>query len=104
MTQFLVTTDHVTPQGGIPTEMIEEVIGDLHTLVGLTNEGTILAGGGLAGRRQHAFIIEADSAIEVVDVVQDLSLWAQHEFRITPIESYEHHIEHLERLKAKLTA
>jgi hypothetical protein len=103
MAQFLVTSDHVTPQGGIPTDMIDLVINDLHTLIGHVDSGTIVAGGGLAGRRQHAFIAEADSALEVTELIQSLYLWSQHEFRVTPIESYEHHIEHLERLKARLS-
>ena len=102
MAQFLVTTDHAVLQGPPTAEMIDGVINDLERLSSMMDEGRILAGGGLAGRRQHAIIVEADSALEVTELVQSLSLWALHEFTITPIEPYRHHLTFLKELRASL--
>ncbi len=105
---YLVETDaaeisHLTPEQ-LTTLAEEAVIPSLEALTKLQSEKKILAGGCIAGQRAHAFIVEAASNEAVSELLHSLPLWAGHDWTVTPLESWEHHITFLRGMVDKVKA
>ena len=104
---FLVRTDSFPGLGPeIDLEKLgplaeHEVIPSLETLIKLRNEGKILAGGTPAGDRAHVFIVDAASNEEVTGLIQALPFWGRHKWQVTPLESWDHHVDFLRGMLAK---
>jgi hypothetical protein len=105
--QFLVEVDHVksgvqlTPEAG--RSFIERVI--FPTLARgeqLMRERKIVSGGPVAGRIALRFIVEAESATDVDQLVTSLPLWPLAETRITPLISFAERREHAQTLLEQL--
>ncbi len=99
--QFLVSTDHF---GGPPPppeqfgELVKSVKESVKSLNTLLERGNIKAGGLPAGQRKHVFIVEAESAQEVTDILHGLPFYMAHKWEITPLESWSDHLKFLEDL------
>lgn len=99
---YLVTTDHFAGPPPPPDQMaglLETVSSSLEMLNGLLADGKIVAGGVPAGQKKHVFIVEAASNDEVTELVQNLPLWMAHQWEITPLESWTHHLAHLQSMR-----
>src|SRR5262245_139488 len=70
----------------------------------LQEDGRILAGGPIGGAIGLAFIIHADSAFEIDDIVESLPLWPRMITTVTPLTTWEGRAAalrpRLDRLKA----
>jgi len=67
------------------------VVPSLDALAKLTEQKKILAGGVLSGQRNTAFIVDAASNDEATELVQGIPFWALCKWKVTPLESFEHH-------------
>ena len=100
---FLVTTDHF---GGPPPppdqmdDLFDTVAASVEMLSGLLASGKIVAGGVPAGQKRHVFIVDAESNDEVVELLHSLPLWIVHQWKVTPLESWDHHLDFIRSLKA----
>lgn len=95
---YLVTTDHFGGPPPPPDQMaglLETVSATVEMLNGLLADGKIVAGGVPAGQKRHVFIVDAESNDEVTELVQSLPLWMAHQWEITPLESWGHHLEYV---------
>ena len=105
---YLVETDAAVIADLTPEELAglaeESVIPGLETLTRLQAEKKILGGGCIAGQRAHAFIVEAASNEALSELLHSLPLWAAHDWNVTPLESWEHHISFLRAMVEKLKA
>jgi hypothetical protein len=105
--QFLVELDHVksgvqlTPEAA--RSFIEQVI--FPTLARgeqLIKEQKIVVGGPVAGRIALRFVVEAESASDVDQLVTSLPLWPVAETRITPLLTFGERREHVQTLLDRL--
>ena len=95
---YLVSTDHFGHPPPPPEELPNltgTVIASLEALMG---DKRVVAGGVPAGQKKHVFIVEAASNDEVTELVQGLPFWLAHQWEITPLESWEHHVQFLRSL------
>ena len=100
--RYLVTTDHFGGPPPPPDQMgplLETVAASMEKLSQLLNEGKIVAGGVPAGQKKHVFIVEAASNDEVTDLVHSLPFWMAHRWEITPLESWDHHLDFVRSMK-----
>ncbi len=96
--QYLVTSQWIDPKGNwafAPKNFAEAidhaVVPSLEALAKLTEQKKILAGGVLSGERNTAFIVEASSNDEATELVQSVPFWALCKWKVTPLESFQHH-------------
>ena len=96
--QYLVTSEWIDPMGNgafAPRDFAEAidqaVVPSLEVLAKLTEQKKILAGGVLSGERNTAFIVEASSNDEATELVQGMPFWALCKWKVTPLESFQHH-------------
>jgi len=100
--RYLVTTDQFSGPLPSPDQMgplIERVASSLEKLNQLLRDGKIVAGGIPAGQKKLVFIVEADSNDEVTDLVHSLPMWLAHKWKITPLESWDHHLDFVRSMK-----
>lgn len=109
--QYLVTAEWIDPMGNIPSapkefaQVIDQaVVPSLETLAKLTAEKKILAGGILSGERAAAFVVEASSNDEVTELVQSVPFWIFMKWKVTPLESFQHHGAFASQVSATLKA
>jgi len=105
--QFLVELDHVksgaplSPEAG--RSFVEQVIfPTIARAEQLIQERKIVGGGPVAGRIALRFIVEAESASQVDQLVTSLPLWPLAETRITPLVSFAERREHAQALLQRL--
>jgi muconolactone delta-isomerase len=105
--QFLVELDHV--KSGAPLtpdaarSFIEQVIfPTIARAEQLVTEKKILAGGPVAGRIARRFVMEADSASHVDQLVTSLPLWPLADTRVTPLISLGERRQHAQHLLENL--
>jgi muconolactone delta-isomerase len=105
--KYLIELDHVknaaplTRQAG--REFVEEVIfPTMARAEQLAREGSIVAGGPVAGRIALRFIAEADSPQQVDALVSSLPLWPVAETRVTPLVEFGERRAHVEALRQRL--
>jgi uncharacterized protein YciI len=96
--QYLVTAEWIDPMGNIPSapkdfaQVIEQaVVPSMEELAKLTAEKKILAGGVPSGERAVAFVVEASSNDEATELVQGVPFWIFMKWKVTPLESFQHH-------------
>jgi len=96
--QYLVTLewiDHIANGASAPKEFAQvidqAVVPSMEVLAKLIEQKKILAGGNLSGERAAAFIVEASSNDEVTELVQSIPFWALCKWKVTPLESFQHH-------------
>ena len=93
---YLVTTNHFDgpppPSPEALDELFAMVRASVEALDKLREQGKIVAGGVPAGQKKHVFIVEAASNDEVTELVQGLPFWILHQWEITPLESWSHHL------------
>ena len=96
--QYLVTAEWIDPMGNIPSapkdfaQVIEQaVVPSMEALAKLTAEKKILAGGVPSGSRAVAFVVEAASNDEATELVQGVPFWIFMNWKVTPLESFQHH-------------
>jgi muconolactone delta-isomerase len=107
--QFLVEVDHVksgtplSPETG--RSFVEQVIfPTIARAEQLIKEKKIVSGGPVLGRIALRFIVEADSASQVDQLVTSLPLWPLAETRITPLISFAERRKHAQMLLESLTS
>ena len=107
--QFLVELDHVksgaplSPEAG--RSFVEQVIfPTIARAEQLIQERKIVGGGPVAGRIALRFIVEAESASQLDQLVTSLPLWPLAETRITPLISFAERREHAQKLLENLAS
>jgi len=88
--KFLVELDYpqigMSMSGEASRTFIEDVIfPSLGRAEQLVKEGYILAGGPVAGRIAFRFIVDAESALQLDQLIFSIPLWAVAETRVTPL-------------------
>ena len=100
---YLVTTNHFDgpppPSPEARDELFGVVAASVEALDKLQKQGKIVAGGVPAGQKKHVFIVEADSNDEVTELVHGLPFWILHQWKITPLESWSHHLGFVDKLR-----
>ena len=96
--QYLVTAEWIDPMGNIPSapkdfaQVIDQaVVPSMEALAKLAAEKKILAGGVLSGSRAISFVVEASSNDEATELVQGVPFWIFMQWKVTPLESFQHH-------------
>ena len=109
--QYLVTLEWIDPMGNgasAPKEFAQvidqAVVPSMEALAKLTEQKKILAGGNLSGERASAFVVEASSNDEVTELVQSIPFWALCKWKVTPLESFQHHAAFASQLSEGLKA
>jgi hypothetical protein len=109
--QYLVTLEWIDPIGNgasAPKEFAQvidqAVVPSMEVLAKLTEQKKILAGGNLSGERAAAFIVEASSNDEVTELVQSIPFWALCKWKVTPLESFQHHAAFASQISEGLKA
>jgi len=107
--QFLVEMDHVKSGGLLSAEagrsFVEHVIfPTIARAEHLIKEKQIVSGGPVVGRIALRFIVEAESASQVDQLVTSLPLWPLAETRITPLISFAQRREHAQTLLENLAS
>lgn len=100
---YLVTTDHFGGPPPPPDEreaLFDTVSASVEMLNGLLADGKIVAGGVPAGQKRHVFIVDAESNDEVTEIVQSVPFWMMHQWEITPLESWSHHLGFISSMKS----
>jgi len=94
-----------TPQEGA-TFIEDYIFPSLEMCKKLQEEKKILAGGPMSGTIGIAMILQADSAQELDELIENLPIWPRMETTVTPLTTFDGRIvairPGLERLKAKL--
>ena len=94
-----------TPQEGA-TFIEDYIFPSLEMCKKLQEEKKILAGGPMSGTIGIAMILQADSAQELDELIENLPIWPRMETTVTPLTTFDGRIvairPRLERLKAKL--
>ena len=101
---YLVTTDHFGGPPPAPDQMdslMDTVAASTEMLSGLLASGKIVAGGVPGGQKRHVFIVDAESNDEVVELVHSIPLWIAHQWEITPLESWDQHLQFIRSLKSQ---
>ncbi|HUT31902.1 MAG TPA: muconolactone Delta-isomerase family protein [Planctomycetota bacterium] len=106
--KYLVMTELAEALPHEPRELLrhveEKVIPTHEALLELQQQGKLLAGGDMAGRRGTVCILEAESNAEVTRLLARLPLWPLHETEVIPLESFDErqamHRQMAEALKA----
>ncbi len=108
---FLVRTEYVEVGALMPPEAVASyveraVIPSVEMLARWEQEGRILAGGTFPGERAGAFVMEADSAEEVGQLLGSLPFWGQMKWDVRALQSISSTVERergiLERAQAML--
>jgi muconolactone delta-isomerase len=109
--QYLVTAEWIDPMGNIPSapkefaQVIDQaVVPSAETLAKLTAEKKILAGGVLSGERAIAFVVEASSNDEATELVHSVPFWIFMKWKVTPLESFQHHAAFASQVSQSLKA
>jgi uncharacterized protein YciI len=109
--QYLITSEWIDPMGNgafAPRDFAEvidqAVVPSLEALAKLTEQKKILAGGILSGERNAAFIVEASSNDEATELVQGVPFWALCKWKVTPLESFQHHASFAGRMSEGIKA
>src|SRR5258707_8344424 len=94
-----------TPQEGLA--FIEHyILPTLELCKKLQAEKKIIAGGPISGVIGMALIVEANSALELDEIIENLPMWPRMNTTITPLTTFDGRIQailpRLERLKARL--
>ncbi|MEO6548643.1 MAG: muconolactone Delta-isomerase family protein [Ferruginibacter sp.] len=55
----------------------------------LKTEGKIIAGGAIAGEIGFSFIIEAETAQDIDNIIESLPIWPRMKTKVTPLISFE---------------
>ena len=108
--QYLVTSEWIDPMGnGIlnpPQDFVpvleQMVIPGVQALAKLTADRKILAGGVQSGERAAVFIVEAESNDEVTELLHSLPLWISNKWKVTPLESFDHHAQFVAQIVEQL--
>ncbi len=96
--QYLVTLEWIDPMGNgalAPKEFAQVidqvVVPSMEALAKLTDQKKVLAGGVLSGERASTFVVEASSNDEATELVQAIPFWVLCKWKVTPLESFQHH-------------
>ncbi|MFQ6028288.1 MAG: muconolactone Delta-isomerase family protein [Dehalococcoidia bacterium] len=93
---YLVQTDDVVLNLDVTFAQIAPtavaVMTSLEKLVELRKKGVILGGGVPSGRKSQVFLVAAESNDEVTEMLEGLPMWGYHNWNVTPLESWEHHV------------
>ncbi len=96
-----------SPQEGL-TFIEHYILPTLELCKKLQAEKKIIAGGPISGVIGLALIVEANSALELDEIVENLPMWPRMNTTITPLTTFDGRIQailpRLERLKARLRA
>ena len=107
--KYLVTMELIgTPPAATPQELVQflerVVIPSEEAVIKLEEEGKILAGGDLSGRRGWVFIMEATSNEELSQLLMRIPEWAMTDVDIVPLDSPQGRLaqirQELEQLKS----
>jgi muconolactone delta-isomerase len=108
--RYLVTVESVEVGPLLPPQQVAGIIRTAvlptsEALSSLESEGKI-RGGVVAGAREAAFILDAESNEEANQILEGLPAWGLAKFKLTPLLSFETRREHdrqlLEGLEASL--
>ncbi len=109
--QYLVRADYVEVGALMPPEAVvsfveQAVVPSLEMLSQWEQEGRIRAGGTFPGERAGAFVMEADSAEEVGQLLGSLPFWGQIKWDVRAMQSLSSTVERergiVEQAKAAL--
>ncbi len=85
---------------------VEKVHQQHEIMIRLEEEGTILAGGGIVGRKADAFIVDAASHNELLELIYRLPLHHVHDVDVIPLADFRTELNHeregLERFKESI--
>ena len=73
-----------------PRQLFETVVKEWETILSLAQQGKILAGGALAGRKGGCGIFDVDSNEELHALVAQLPMFPFYEWEIVPLIAAEH--------------
>jgi muconolactone D-isomerase len=85
-----------------PDEVYELVVKEWETIISYQQQGKILAGGALAGRRGGCVIFDVDSIDELHTLISQMPLFAFVEWEIIPLISSEYALAGAKQTLAKL--
>ena len=109
--KYLVTLEWIDPMGNgasAPKEfaqVLDQAVGpSMQVLANLTEQKKILAGGVLSGERAATFVVDAASNVEATELVQSIPFWAFCKWKVTPLESFQHHAAFASQLSEGLRA
>jgi muconolactone delta-isomerase len=106
--RYLVTAKRMESGPMVPPQQAAMIIRTavlptLEALAKMESEGKI-RGGVVAGARDAAYVLEADSHDEATQILMGLPAWAFSQVELTPLQSFETRVEQtrqvLERLEA----
>jgi muconolactone D-isomerase len=87
-----------------PEQFMELAVKQVETLMSYKQQGKILAGGVMAGRRGSYAICDVDSNEELQGLVAQLPMFPFIEVELTPLTNYEHALESTKQSLASLRA
>lgn len=91
---MLYLVEFQATESGAPTtreqaaELLEQLI--IPSLESLSKDGNILSGGIFVGARAGVFIVGAKSHDELTEFVRTLPAWGVWDWKVTPLESFDH--------------
>ena len=106
--RYLVTVESIDVGPLLPPQQVAGIIRTAvwptsEALSSLESEGKI-RGGVVAGAREVAFILDAESNEEANQILQGLPAWGLAKFKLTPLLSFETRREHDRRVLERLEA
>ncbi len=106
--RYLVTVESIDVGPLLPPQQVAGIIRTAvwptsEALSSLESEGKI-RGGVVAGSRDAAFILDAESNEEANQILQGLPAWGLAKFKLTPLLSFETRREHDRRVLERLEA
>ena len=87
-----------------PEQFLELVVKEWETIISYRQQGKVLAGGALAGRKGGGGIFNVDSAEELHTLVSQLPMFLFVEWEIIPLNTAEYALEGAKQALASLRA